>query len=172
MKSRTDSHQVSRRCFAQRACTAFRSSSLRSSALTLRHRAAPKPTAVRVIGGGESLRLAMSSSSIARSIRTSAGSPVYLTIDFNRFARRTPIALARSEGTARAGLFLAGLFIRTLVLSCKLYSLSRGGSHERQTRPPLSLDSPECRRDSTRTVTRARAVPVGTRSKQPRSDVH
>ena len=60
---------------------------------------------------------------------------MYLTIDFNRFARRTPIALARSGATVRAGLFLAGLLIRTLVLSCKLYSLSRGGSHERQTRP-------------------------------------
>src|SRR5262245_7676550 len=114
----------------------------------------------------------MSSSSIARSIRTSAGSPVYLTIDFNRFARRTPIAFARSGATVKAGLFLAGLFIRALVLSCKLYSLSRGGSHERQTRPPLPHDSPECRRDSTRSVTCARAIPVGARSEQPRSHLY
>ena len=37
------------------------------------------------MGVGESLRLAMSSSSIAKSIRTSAGSPVYFTMDFSRF---------------------------------------------------------------------------------------
>src|SRR5262245_59357171 len=128
--------------------------------------------AVRVIGGGESLRLAMSSSSIAKSIRTSAGSPVYLTIDLSRVARRTPSTLARSGATVRAGLFLAGLFIRPLVACCKLYSLSRGGSHERQTRPPFPHASPECRRDSTRSVTRARAVPVGTRREQPRSHVY
>src|SRR4029077_2552099 len=67
------------------------------------------------MGVGESLRLAISSSSIAKSIRTSAGSPVYLTIDFKRLARRTPSDFARSGASASAGVFLAGFFIRTLV---------------------------------------------------------
>src|SRR4051812_30847201 len=118
VRQRTDAYQLSpRRCFAHRAWTTRRNISLRSSGLILRHRAAPKPTAVRVIGGGESLRLAMSSSSIAKSIRVSAGSPVCLTIDFSRFARRTPRAVARSEAMVGAGVFLAGFFIRTLVAS-------------------------------------------------------
>lgn len=36
-----------RRSFVHRACAARRSTALRSSGLTLRHRAAPRPTAVR-----------------------------------------------------------------------------------------------------------------------------
>src|SRR3954465_4930737 len=80
------------------------------------------------MGGGESLRLEMSSSSIARSIRTSAGSPVCLTIDFNRFARRTPRALARSGATAWVGLFFAKFAIRTLVYPASFFPF-RGEVH-------------------------------------------
>ena len=71
-------HHVRRdgRCLAQRACAAFRSALLRSSGLTCRQRAAPRLSAVRRIGSGESFRLAMSRSSIARSRSTSGGRPV------------------------------------------------------------------------------------------------
>jgi hypothetical protein len=61
------------RCLPQRACAAFRSALLRSSGLTLRHRAEPRLTAVLRSGSGASFRLAMSKSSIARSRRTSGG---------------------------------------------------------------------------------------------------
>lgn len=68
------------RCFVHRDCATRRSCSLRASALTLRHRSVPKPTACRWCGGGDSLRLAMSSISRTRSITTSGSKPVWRTI--------------------------------------------------------------------------------------------
>ena len=106
-----------RRCFAHRACAARRSVSLRSSGLTLRHRAAPKPTACRFIGGGESFRLATSSISSARSTKTSGGSPLCFMIRRSVIVRLTPSAVARSVGigVCIAGLVL-GVDMRLLVL--------------------------------------------------------
>lgn len=105
------------RGFAQRACAARRSASLRSSGLTFRHRAAPRPTAVRRIGEGESFRLAMSSSSVAKSSRTSGGRPVWRMIRRNRAVRLEP--RTRASSTVRSPPDCAGVFslaMRVLVV--------------------------------------------------------
>jgi hypothetical protein len=103
------------RGFAQRACAARRSASLRSFGLTLRHRAAPSPSAVRRIGEGESFLLAMSSSSIATSSKISGGSPVSRITRRRRAVRRLPSSRANSvvSGIPGVGRFL--LAMRVLV---------------------------------------------------------
>jgi hypothetical protein len=88
------------RGFAQRARAAFRSALLRSSGPTFRQRAAPRPTAVRRIGSGESFRLAMSSSSIAKSSSASGGSPVCRIMRRSLAVRRAPRTRARSAVSA------------------------------------------------------------------------
>ena len=91
------------RRLAHRAWAARRSASLRSSGPTFRHRAAPRPTACRFIGEGESFRLAMSSISSARSSRTSGGRPA-LSHDApqrHAFVAR-PDSVASSDGIVRA----------------------------------------------------------------------
>jgi hypothetical protein len=103
------------RGFPQRACAARRSASLRSFGLTLRHRAVPRPNAVRRIGGGESFRLATSSSSIATSSKISGGSPVSRITRRRRADRRLPSSRANSvvSGIPSVGRFL--LAMRALV---------------------------------------------------------
>lgn len=86
------------RCLAQRAWAALLNVSLRTSGLTLRQRAAPSPTACRLMGEGESFRLAMSSISNARSISTSGGRPLCRMMRRSVKLRRTPRHAASSDG--------------------------------------------------------------------------
>ena len=80
----------SRRTLSQRACTARRIALLRSSGLTLRQRAAPKPTAWRCTGSTAIRRLVMSRISRARSSSASGGRFVCFMIRRRRIERRTP----------------------------------------------------------------------------------
>ena len=101
---------------AHRACAARLSISLRSSGLTFRHLAAPKPTACLLIGDGESFRLAISRISSARSSRTSGGKPLCFMMRRSVIVRRTPIAFANSAGiTENFGAFTFGVDMRMLV---------------------------------------------------------
>ena len=102
-------------CFAHRAWTTRRSTSLRSSGLTFRHLAAPNPTAVRRSGGGDSLRLARSSISIARSKSASGGKPVRRTTARSRALRLEPIARESAGVSEWAELCCALVDIRMLV---------------------------------------------------------
>jgi hypothetical protein len=104
-------HRWRRRCLAQRACTARLKSRLLSSALTLRHRAAPRPTAVRRIGGGASFLLEISRRSRARSNNGSAARPVWRMTVRSRLARRTPSPRTSSAVKMAAGSVLADLLI-------------------------------------------------------------
>jgi hypothetical protein len=120
-----------RRGLAHRAWAALRNASLRSSGPMLRQRAAPRPTACRFIGDGESFRLARSSISKARSRRTSGGSPVCRMIRRSVIVRLTPRYAASSDETcplAEGLSFAVDMRMLVLVDQFKSDNTSAGGS--------------------------------------------